>query len=877
MPHRIAVLITLVSIAVAAEQPGESSFDVLIRGGIVYDGSGGPPRRADVATRGDRIAAIGDLERAAARTVLDANALAVAPGFINMLSHSEVSLIHDPRAQGDIRQGVTTEIFGEGSMGPLSPAMKVYRERRMGDIRYEMPWTTLAEYLQHLERRGIAPNVGSFVSAATVREHAIGFENKPPTAEQLEQMKGLVRQEMENGAFGVTSALIYAPAQYASTDELIALARVASQFKGKFIAHMRSEGDRLLESIDEMIRIAREADLPVEIYHLKASGQSNWHKLDAAIAKIEAARNAGLRVTADMYTYPAGATGFDACMPPWALEGGYDALFERLADPEMRRRIRAEMTKAADTWENLCHAAGTPDRMLLAGFRSDALKPLAGKTVAEVAKSRAQEWPDTVMDLVREDRSRVGVVYFLMSEDNVRKQIKVPWISFGSDAASMAPEGVFLQSSTHPRAYGNFARLLGRYVRDEKLVSLQEAVRRLSGLPAETLGLDRRGFLKEGMFADIVAFDPATIADKATFEKPHQYSIGVKHVLVNGVPVLKDGEHTGRTPGRAVWGPGRVSTTTMAPAADVGLESLAREVERLSEGSGGVVGLAALHLESGRRVALRGNERFPMASTFKVPVAVELLRRVDAGEVSLDEMATLRPQDLHPGSGTVTSLFNKPGVALSMRNLLELMLLISDNSATDLVLSRAGGGAAVTARMKTLGIEGIDVSRPTVNLIADWAGVKSLPHESDWSPELWTRLLQSIPEADRRNAAAAFEKDPRDTATPDAMVDLLAHIHRKSLHKPETAELLLDIMRRCQTGELRLKGILPSGTVVAHKTGTIGGTTNDVGIVTLPQGAGHVAIAVFVKASSRPVAERERVIAQLSRAVHDFFLFRPVS
>jgi N-acyl-D-amino-acid deacylase len=555
---RVRALGGLLAILFGASAATQAPFDVLITGGTVYDGSGGPPRRADIGTRGDRIATIGDLAGASARTVIDARGLAVAPGFINMLSHSEVSLIQDGRSQGEIRQGVTTEIFGEASMGPLSPAMKAYRERRMGDIRYEMPWTTLAEYLMHLERRGVSPNVGSFVSAATVREHVIGFDNTRPTGEQLEEMKALVRREMQAGAFGVTSALIYAPAQYASTEELIALARVASAFKGKFIAHMRSEGDRLLEAIDEMIRIAREGNLPVEIYHLKASGQSNWNKLDAAIAKVEKARNAGLRITADMYTYTAGATGFDACMPPWALEGGYDALFDRLADADMRRRIRDEMTRRSDAWENICYAAGTPDRMLLAGFQTDTLKPLAGRTVAEVAKSRGQEWPDTVMDLVREDRSRVGVVYFLMSEDNVRKQIKLPWVSFGSDAASMAPEGVFIRSSTHPRAYGNFARLLGRYVREEKLISLQEAVRRLSGLPATNLGLDRRGFLKEGMFADIAIFDPATIADAATFEQPHQYSVGVRHVLVNGVAVLKDGEHTGATPGRAVWGPGRV-------------------------------------------------------------------------------------------------------------------------------------------------------------------------------------------------------------------------------------------------------------------------------------------------------------------------------
>lgn len=869
----VGPFLLLARAATAADVP----YDVLIRGGTLYDGSGGPPRRADVAIRGDRIAAVGNLKSANARTVIDATGLAVAPGFVNMLSHSETSLIADPRSQGEIRQGVTTEIFGESSMGPLSPAMKAYRALRMGDIKYEMPWTTLAEYLQHLEDRGIGPNVASFVSAATVREHVIGFENKEPPPEQLERMKELVRREMEGGALGVTSALIYSPAQYAKTEELIELSRVASRYQGKFIAHMRSEGDRLLEAIDEMIRIAKEASLPVEIYHLKASGKSNWGKLDEAIAKVEGARKAGLKITADMYTYPAGATGFDACMPPWALEGGYDALFQRLADDATRRRIRDEMTRPAATWENLCDAAGTPENVLLVGFRNDALKPLAGRTLSEVARSRSQEWPETVMDLVREDRSRVGVVYFLMSEDNVRKQIKLPWVSFGSDAGSMATEGVFLRSSTHPRAYGNFARLLGKYVRDEKLIPLQEAVRKLSGLPAETLGLDRRGLLKEGMFADVVVFDAKTVADKATFEKPHQYAIGMRHVLVNGVPVLNDGEHTGATPGRALWGPGRVTTTAIAPAGDPALESLAREVERLSRGSAGVVGLSALHLPTGRRIALRGGERFPMASSYKVPVAVELLRRIDAGELLLDQMVALKPSDLHPGSGTLSGLFNKPGVSLSIRNLLELMLLISDNAATDVLLERAGGGAAVTARMKALGIDGIDVSRPTLHLIADWAGLKALPRESDWSPDLWGRLFQAVPEAERKAAAEAFDKDPRDTSTPDAMVELLARIQRKSLHKPETAELLLDVMRRCQTGEHRLRGLLPDGAIVAHKTGTIGGTTNDVGILTLPQGAGHVAIAAFVKSSAKTVAEREKVIAQLARAVHDFFLFRPAS
>jgi N-acyl-D-amino-acid deacylase len=877
MRKTLTPLALCLALAALAATAADLPYDVLIRGGLVYDGTGAAPRRADVAIRGDRIAAIGELRGASARMQIDASGLAVAPGFVNMLSHSETSLIADARSQGEIRQGVTTEIFGEGSMGPLSPAMKAYRAQRMGDFKYEMPWTTLGEYLQHLEERGIAPNVASFVSAATVREHVIGFENKQPAPEQLERMQELVRREMEEGALGLTTALIYAPAQYAQTEELIALAKVASAHQGIFIAHMRSEGDRLLPAIDEMLRIAREAALPVEIYHLKASGQSNWGKLDQAIAKIERARREGVRITADMYTYPAGATGFDACMPPWALEGGYDALFQRLADEAQRKRIRAEMAQKATTWENICEAAGTPDKILLVGFRNDALKPLAGKTLAEVARQRGQDWPETVMDLVREDRSRVGVVFFLMSEENVRKQVRLPWVSFGSDAGSLATEGVFLRTSTHPRAYGNFARLLGKYVREEKLIPLQEAVRRLAALPAETLGLQKRGLLKDGYFADVVVFDPSTIADTATFEKPHSYAVGMKHVLVNGVPVLKDGEHTGATPGRALWGRGRRSAVTAAPADDPGLETLAREVERLSRGSGGVVGLSALHLQTGRRVALRGRERFPMASSFKVPIAVELLRRVDAGEIALDQMVALERADLHPGSGTLSALFNKPGVSLSVRNLLELMLLISDNAATDVLLERAGGGEAVTARMKALGIDGIDVSRPTLRLIADWAGLKTLPPKREWSAELWGRLFQGVPEAERKAAAEAFDADPRDTATPDAMVELLAKIQKKGLHKPETAELLLDILRRCQTGENRLRGLLPAASIVAHKTGTIGGTTNDVGILTLPQGAGHVAIAVFVKSSTRPVPDREKVIAQLARAVHDFFLFRPAS
>jgi N-acyl-D-amino-acid deacylase len=556
----LVVLAVTASAAGAAQAP---SFDILIRGGTVYDGEGGAPRKADVGIVGDKITAVGPLGRAKARAMVDAKGLAVAPGFINMLSWSTESLIADGRSQSEIRQGVTTEVFGEGwSMGPLNEEMRKRETEEQADIKYDITWTTLAEYLAFLEKKGVSPNVASFIGAATIREHVIGLGNRPASPADIEAMRGLVRREMEAGALGIGSSLIYAPGAFANTEELIELCKEAAKYKGKYISHIRSEADRLVESVDEVVRISREAGLPAEIYHLKAAGEANWPKMDAVIEKVEAARREGLKITADMYTYIAGATGFDACVPPWARAGGYEALFRRLQDPPTRTRILQEMTGTGGPmppWENLCVAAGSPDRILLVGFKSEALKPLTGKTLAEVAKMRNKGPEDTILDLVLEDRTRIGVVFFLMSEDNVKKQLKLPWVSFGSDAASMAPEGVFLKSSTHPRAYGNFARWLGKYVRDEKLVPLPEAIRRLTGLPATNLGLPGRGFLKPGMYADVVVFDPATIADRATYEKPQQYSVGVRHVLVNGVPVLKDGEHTGATPGRALKGPGAVS------------------------------------------------------------------------------------------------------------------------------------------------------------------------------------------------------------------------------------------------------------------------------------------------------------------------------
>jgi N-acyl-D-amino-acid deacylase len=536
----------------------DPQFDIIIKGGTVYDGTGGEGRVTNIAIRGDRIAGVGDLAKASATTTIDARGLAVAPGFINMLSWSTESLIQDGKSQSEIRQGVTTEIMGEGdSMGPLNDRMKERYVREQRDIKYDIKWNTLADYLRYLEKRGVSCNVASFLGATTVREYVIGLEDKQPTPEQLEQMRDLVRKEMEAGALGIGTSLIYPPAFYAKTEELIELCKVAAKYQGKYISHMRSEGNQLLESLDELIRISREAGIPAELYHIKAAGEKNWPKEDQLLARIEAAQREGLRITADMYTYTAAGTGLDACLPPWTEDGGYPALFKRLRDPDTRQKIAAEVRVDSNAWENLYLAAGSPDKIVLTGFKSEKLKSLTGKTLGEVAKMHSKDPIETIMDLISEDESRIDAMYFLMSEENVRKELAKPWISFGSDEASQAPEGVFLKSHPHPRAYGNFARVLGKYARDEKVLTLSEAVRRLSALPATNLGLDHRGFIREGMFADVVVFDPATIADRATFDKPHQYAVGVKHVFVNGVQVLKDGEHTDAKPGRALWGPGK--------------------------------------------------------------------------------------------------------------------------------------------------------------------------------------------------------------------------------------------------------------------------------------------------------------------------------
>jgi N-acyl-D-amino-acid deacylase len=532
-------------------------YDIVVRNGTIYDGRGGAPFSGDVAIAGDSIAAVGLLRDARGRKEIDAGGLAVAPGFINMLSWANESLIADGRSQGDIRQGVTLEVLGEGwSMGPLNEAMAKEMVERQGDIRYDVEWSTLGEYLEYLVRRGVSANVASFVGAASARIHVLGYVDRAPGAGELEQMRGLVRQAMEEGAVGLSSALIYAPGCYAGTEELVALARVVAEYGGLYISHIRNEGAGLPGALDELIDTARRAGVAAEIYHLKASGRSNWPLLDDAIARVEAARAEGLRITADMYTYAASSTGLDAAMPSWVQEGGHRAWVERLKDPAIRQRVRQEMVTPGDDWESTYQAAGSADKILLVDFKSAALKPLIGKTLAEVAALRGQSPEETAMDLVIEDDSDVGCVYFTMSEENVRRQIALPWVSFGSDGASMAAEGVFLKSGTHPRAYGNFARLLGRYVRQEKVIPLQEAIRRLTWLPASNLKLQRRGLLAAGYLADVVVFDPAAIQDHATYDQPHRYATGMVHVLVNGTPVLADGEHTGARPGRVVRGPG---------------------------------------------------------------------------------------------------------------------------------------------------------------------------------------------------------------------------------------------------------------------------------------------------------------------------------
>ncbi len=551
--YRFVALLPFVIIGACTSAP---EHDLIIRHGTIVDGTGKQAYVGDLAVDDDQITAVGDLGEARGALEVDATNLIVAPGFINMLSWAGDRLIEDGRSQSDIRQGVTLEVFGEGtSGGPLNEQMKRGEVASQGDITFDIEWTTLGEYLQYLVKKGISTNVASFVGATTLRIHEVGYDDRPPTDEELDRMRALVRQAMEEGALGIGSSLIYAPAFYAQTDELIELSKVAAEYDGMYISHMRSEGNALLESIDELLTIAREAGIRSEIYHLKAAGEANWYKLDTAISKIESARTQGLEITADMYNYTAGSTGLDAAMPPWVQEGGYDAWAERLQDPAIRERMRYEITTTTNEWENLMLAAGS-EGTLLVEFKNPALREYTGQTLADVAEQRGTSIPDTIMDLVIEDGSRVQVVYFLMSEENIKQQLKLPWVSFSSDAGSMAPEGVFLNNSTHPRAYGNFARLLGKYVRDEKIISLEEAIRKMTSLPASNLRIQGRGQLSPGYFADIVVFDPTAIQDHATYEEPHQYATGMHHVWVNGTRVLADGDHTGAMPGRVVRGPG---------------------------------------------------------------------------------------------------------------------------------------------------------------------------------------------------------------------------------------------------------------------------------------------------------------------------------
>jgi N-acyl-D-amino-acid deacylase len=554
----VAILCVGLALTSCGTAPAPEHYDIIVRGGDVYDGLGNAPLQADVAITGDRIAKVAGLTEATATIEIDASGMAVSPGFINMLSWATESLIEDGRGMSDIKQGVTLEIMGEGwSMGPLNDQLRAVATARQGDIKYDITWNTLGEYLEFLENKGISPNVASYVGATTLRILEVGLDDTKATDEQLARMQEHVREAMREGAIGVGSSLIYAPAFFADTDEMIALVSAAAEYGGRYISHIRNEGNQLEEAVAELIEISRATGAPAEIYHLKAAGRSNWDKLDKVFDMVEAARNEGLAITADMYTYTAGATGLDAAMPLWVQEGGNDAWFKRLEDPEIRSRVIEEMRTDQDDWENLMRHAG-PDGVLFIGFRNPDLRHLIGKTLQEVADMRGLTPAETAIELVVEDRSRVDTVYFLMSEENIAKKVAKPWVSFGSDAGATAPEGVFLNSSSHPRAYGTFARVLGKYSRDEGVVSLQEAIRKMTSLPAANTGIRDRGRLAEGYYADVVIFDPKTVADHATFEDPLQYATGIQHVFVNGEQVLKDGEHTGAMPGRVVRGPGWV-------------------------------------------------------------------------------------------------------------------------------------------------------------------------------------------------------------------------------------------------------------------------------------------------------------------------------
>ena len=820
-----AVAVLLASLLAAACDPGDGggpAYDVIIRGGTVYDGLGGPGIVADVAIAGDTIAAVGDLgEDGEAEVEIDAAGLAVSPGFINVLSWANESLLEDGRSQSDIRQGVTLEVFGEGwSMGPWSDSMKAVELESQGDLTFDIEWTTLGEYLEHLERRGVSPNVASFVGAATVRIHELGHANRAPTADELGRMRGLVDEAMREGALGVGSSLIYAPGTYARTDELIALAEVAGRYGGMYISHLRSEGNDLLGAVGELITIAREADLPAEIYHLKQAGTENWGKLDSVIARVETARREGLRVTTDMYTYTAGATGLDAAMPPWVQEGGYAEWKHRLQDPATRARVVREMRAPAEGWESLYQLAGSADRVLVAGFKQDSLKPLTGMSLAAVAEARGTTPEDAAIDLVIANDGDVGTVYFLMSEDNVRRQIALPWMSFGSDAGSLAPEGVFLESNPHPRAYGNFARLLGRYVREEQVIPLEDAIRKLTSLPARNLGLDRRGELRPGWYADVVVFDPTSVADHATFEEPHQYATGVRHVFVNGTRVLENGRHTDALPGRVVRGPGWTGwqardAAESGTAGNVGSTSLDRAVERAIRTSASrvpaEVAVGFVDLETGRSAYLDADLVMHAASTMKVPVLLELFRQAAAGQRSLDEPVEIRNSfisiadgstyALDPGEDSETDLYERLGDALTLEELARRMIVQSSNLATNLLIEEVGA-SRVRETMEAIGASGMQVLR----------GVEDIP---------------------------AYEAALNNTTSARALAAVMAQIARCELGdvhdalEPLTAEdcAAMTAILRDQEFTEQIPAGLPEGVPVANKTGWITRIAHDAAIV----------------------------------------------
>ena len=543
--NRLAQTISLITIVLLGSACSKPQHDVIIRGGSIYDGSGGPTITADLAIDGDRITAIGDLKNHDGKSEIDATGLAVAPGFINMLSWANESLIQDGRSLSDIYQGVTLEVMGEGtSMGPLNEKMRQQRIERQNDIKYDVPWTTLGEYLQYMEDRGISTNIASFVGASTVRIHEMGYADRDPSEQELENMKRHVHQAMREGAMGLGSSLPYIPAPFATSEELIALTEVVAEYDGMYISHIRDEGDEIFAAVEELINIVRETGARGEIYHLKVSQKQNWDKLDQVIAMIEAARAEGLPVTADIYTYHASSTGLTIDLPDWVKEGGHEKLVSRLSDPAIKNHVIEETNMIP------------PEDLLLVDFRNKDLRHLTGKTLAEVAEMRGTPPVATALDLIVEDDSRIGTVRFTMSEDNIRKKIALPWVSLCSDSGSLAPEEPFTNSQPHPRAYGSFARLLGKYVREEKIISLEDAIHRMTGLPATNLKLDQRGLLTPGYFADVVIFDPDVISDQATFEDPHQLATGMVHVFVNGDQVLDNGQHTGATPGRFVKGPG---------------------------------------------------------------------------------------------------------------------------------------------------------------------------------------------------------------------------------------------------------------------------------------------------------------------------------